>query len=307
MVQKKIAVLLLAFNRADLVHESMKAIQKYKPERLYLACDGARSHIFNEVQAVQQTRHTMLSMVNWHCIVKTQFLEHNLGCANAVNDAISWFFKNEEYGIVIEDDVIVCQDFFKMCEILLPKFKNEEKIMHINAQYYGPFIKDTNEVVYGANMYCWGWASWARAWKKMDMQMSNWSSYKFSSMLKTYGWFRSCFYVYYWTRAYKSIKRGTNNSWATRWNFSVLSNNGICISPKVNLSLNIGMNCGTHYFSQDINPYLGQRIGQLKFPLIIPESIEYNHYQLLIDRKEFRRLRYIGMKNKIRRFLNHFL
>ena len=38
----KLPVLVLAFNRMDHVVEAMKAIREYRPDRIYLECDGAR-------------------------------------------------------------------------------------------------------------------------------------------------------------------------------------------------------------------------------------------------------------------------
>ena len=103
----KVPVLVLAFNRADHVAKAMEAIREYRPERLYLECDGARKNKAGETEAVALTRKTMLDMVDWPCEVKTLFREKNLGCANAVYGDIKWFFEDEELGVIIEDDVVV--------------------------------------------------------------------------------------------------------------------------------------------------------------------------------------------------------
>ena len=129
---RKLPILVLAFNRADHVREAMKSIREYKPERLYLECDGARQNKTGEKDAVEETRQAMLDAVDWPCEVKTLFRDENLGCAQAVYGAISWFFKNEKWGVIIEDDVIVGQDFFRLCEDLLPRYENEERIMEIS-------------------------------------------------------------------------------------------------------------------------------------------------------------------------------
>ena len=38
----KIPILVLAFDRPEYIEQSMKALQEYQPDRLYLECDGAR-------------------------------------------------------------------------------------------------------------------------------------------------------------------------------------------------------------------------------------------------------------------------
>ena len=52
----KVPILVLAFNRADHVEQAMLAIKEYKPERLYLECDGPRMHKQGEKEAVEATR-----------------------------------------------------------------------------------------------------------------------------------------------------------------------------------------------------------------------------------------------------------
>lgn len=56
----KIPVLVLAFNRADHVERAMGAIREYKPERLYLECDGPRDNKEGEKQKVEETRKMMI-------------------------------------------------------------------------------------------------------------------------------------------------------------------------------------------------------------------------------------------------------
>ncbi len=301
-VKKKIPVLVLAFNRADHVTEAMKPIREYQPDRLYLACDGPRINIKGEQEAVENTQKTMLNAVDWSCDIQTLFRKNNLGCAQAVYDAITWFFEHEEYGIIVEDDIVISQDFFKLCEILLPYYAQKDNVMHINSQYYGENSITTNTYTFGKAMYCWGWASWARAWKRMDMGLTGWPSYNKWQMIKYYGFFKSLVQYFYWSKDYKKIKEKRNSSWATIWNFSVLLYNGLCINPKVNLSLNIGLNSGTHYNDNDTNPYEDLKIGALSFPLIHPQRIEIDSNQLKVENRDFFRIRMIGLRKKIKNF-----
>jgi len=299
---KKVPILILAFNRPDHIEQSMKAIQEYQPERLYLECDGARPNKDGEKEAVEATRKRMLEMITWPCEIKTLFRDENLGCANAVYGAVSWFFENEEYGIVVEDDIVLSQDFFHLCEDLLPRYKDDERIMHINSQNYAPENFEanfsSNEYVFAKAMYCWGWASWARAWEKMDMSMHTWPKFRKFDMIRYFGLFKTLVQIWYWHGDYARIKKGTSSSWATRWNYAIVSNNGMCISPSVNLSTNVGMEGGTHYSEKNKNPYEQLKIGRFSFPPCHPKEIKHNNKQLKIDNKDFLRVRAIGLLKK---------
>lgn len=296
----KVPILVLAFNRADHVTEAMKAIREYKPNRLYLECDGARSHKVGEKEAVENTRKAMLDAIDWPCEVKTLFREENMGCARAVYGAISWFFENEKWGVIIEDDVIVGQDFFKLCEDLLPRYEHDEKVMEISAENHYPDYKDSNKYFYTIDFKCWGWASWARAWKRMDMNMTKWPSQSLFKLIRVFGFFKGCMMYYYWRGTYNNIAKST--SWATRWAFAIFAENGLCIIPGVNLAVNIGMDGGAHYSNGDINPYSHLKVDNMSFPLIYNDVTELDDRQHKLSKKDFFRIRMIGLRKKLRKF-----
>lgn len=293
----KIPVLVLAFNRADHVIEAMKAIREYQPERLYLECDGARPHKAGEKEAVEETRKAMLDAVDWPCEVKTLFRDENLGCANAVYGAISWFFKHEDYGIICEDDIILSPDFFRLCEDLLPRYKEEDKVMEISARNESFRTDISNTYVYSQCYHCWGWSTWRRAWDKMDMKMSAAPKLSIPYLVKRLGLFRGVMMKHYFVSAYHSLPNF--NSWATRWYLSILANDGLVICPGVNLALNIGMDSGAHYESGDENPFEGLTLERLHWPIKYNDCFTPDETQKCYDSKGFAKMRYIGLKKKI--------
>ena len=105
-------ILFLIFNRPNTTIQVLQEIRKVAPSRLYIACDGARTHKEGEKEKVQETRELVLKNIDWECEVKTLFRDNNLGCKEAVSGAISWFFENEEMGIILEDDCLPSQSFF---------------------------------------------------------------------------------------------------------------------------------------------------------------------------------------------------
>lgn len=299
-MSNKVAVLILAFNRPEQVAKALEPVHVYQPERLYLACDGPRAEKSGEAELVGATQKAMLDSVDWTCEVKTLFRKVNLGCANAVYEAITWFFENEDYGIIIEDDVVVGQDFFNLCEELLPRYRDCNSIMQISAMNFSN-VSSSNTYTFQKKPFVWGWATWKRAWEKMDMDMKEWPSFKMRSVLKDYGWFQTLMMWRYWQSTYNRLEKST--SWATRWHFSVVYNKGICICPKANLAVNIGCNDGTHYRESDRDPYSYLKIGSLKKTIVHPSIIELDKKQLDIDNKDFFRVRIIGLKKKLRLFL----
>ena len=297
----KVPILILAFNRPNHVIRVMEAVRAYQPNCLYLACDGPRKNKKGESELVMATRKAMLDAVDWECEVKTLFRDKNLGCAQAVFEAMTWFFKHEEYGVIIEDDVIVGKDFFTLCEEMLPRFANDDRVMMISAQNRRTKELHSNELVFGTYTYIWGWATWRRAWDKMDMEMCEWPSCRKSELFITYGFFTGLFK---W-RAYRNIFNhiDSSRSWAMRWAFAVFINHGLVLMPKVNLAVNIGVGVdnSTNYRVNDKDPHRSLAIGRLDWPLIYPSELVVDKNQLKENQKDYLRERLFGLRNKLNR------
>lgn len=282
IMNTKIPILVLAYNRADLVAQVMQVIQVYKPLRLYLACDGPRGHKEGDAGRVAETRKAMLKAINWDCQINTLFREQNVGCAFGVYEAISWFFTHEEYGVIIEDDVLVSQDFFRLCEDLLPRYISEERIMQIVSRNTSRRIDIPNTYVYTQSDSCWGWASWRRAWQHMDMSMPGMKVISVPYLVKRQGLFKGCMRYYYFHRTYAHLEQST--SWATRWGLTILSHDGLVICPGVNMGINIGMAAGEHYSAIDAKaPEFRYQLQSMTWPILYNDSMKVDKRQKWFD------------------------
>lgn len=299
----KVPVLLTIFNRADAALAAFQSIKTYMPERLYIAADGPREHKVGEKLQCEQARKAVLEAIDWSCEIHTLLREENLGCANAMYGAISWFLQQEEWGIICEDDIVLSQDFYKLCEVLLPKYKDEKQIQQIAAFNPTAKSKQSNSFAFTKRPNIWGWATWRRSWQEyMDMSMSRFPNLKMLSLVKYYGLLQSVYMYRTWRKTYRNIE--TCTSWATRWHFASIANDLVCVCPVVNLSLNIGCDTGgTHYSKGDEDPYSHVELGELTFPLKYPTSVELSQHQLALDIHEFWRVRRIGMKKILRKWM----
>lgn len=297
------AVLFLVFNRLDTTKQVFEAIRQAKPPRLYIAADGARETKEGETEKVKAVREYIISNIDWECEVKTLFREQNLGCKMAVSSAITWFFENEEMGIILEDDCLPSQSFFWFCEELLHKYKNENSIYMISgdgrATNQESIKSDYDFVSYAL---IWGWASWARAWKNYDVKMSDWLNQK-KSVLKNISQEKNT--RRYWRDAYQMSFDGKINTWDYQWSYTLQKQQALCIVPKVNLITNIGFGeDATHTFDQTSSNANIQR-ADLNFPLKSPDKISKNlKLNFFYDKFEFKKNSYfIRAVNKIKRII----
>src|SRR5580704_13976707 len=115
-------VLFLIFNRLDTTRKVFNEIRKAHPQKLFIAADGPRANKPGEKELCEKTRQFVTKNVDWNCEVKTLFRNENLGCKVAVKGAIDWFFENVTEGIILEDDCLPNQSFFRFCAFGLNKY-----------------------------------------------------------------------------------------------------------------------------------------------------------------------------------------
>lgn len=265
-----IPVLFIVFNRPHTTQKVFEKIRQAKPPRLYVAADGPRNEA--EQDKCEEVR-GIATNVDWDCEVKTLFQEENIGCGPGPVTGISWFFENEEYGIILEDDCVPAPTFFQFCEILLEKYKNDERIMHINGNNYGAandnFFSSDYSYHFGSFPQAWGWASWRRAWQKFDWEIRNLNELLGSEYLRIL--FPHKKHRLRQVKRWKQVVGGKRDIWDYQWQFSVISNHGLTIVPKVNQISNIGFGeIATHTkHSESYN--CGIQTESIDFPLNYPK------------------------------------
>lgn len=269
-------VLFLIFNRLDTTKRVFAEIRKAKPPRLYIASDGARKNVENEEERVENVREYIISNIDWDCKVETLFRGENLGCKYAVSGAITWFFKNEEQGIVLEDDCLPDQSFFWYCEELLEKYKNDMRIGQISGDNFQDGIKRGDaDYYFSIYNHIWGWASWANRWDKYDVELTNIKNNEFIENK-----FTTKSAIRYWTNIFKKMKAKSIDTWDYQWTFTMWYNNWLTILPNKNLISNIGFGKdATHTTAENQFANMKTEILILKkHPLNIKISKEADNY-----------------------------
>lgn len=171
-------ILFLIFNRPDTTRIVFKRIREIRPSKLYVAADAPRANKLGEAELCMETR-AIIKDIDWPCELKTLFRDENLGCKLSVSGALDWFFENEECGIILEDDCLPDLTFFSFCKELLERYKDDDRIGHIGGNCFLPG-QIAKELSYDfcSITHIWGWATWRRVWKNMDVQFHFWEEHK---------------------------------------------------------------------------------------------------------------------------------
>lgn len=271
-----IPILFVCFNRLEIAKKSFEKIVQIKPKKIYIACDGAREFKTGEKEKVFQVRKEILKLITWECEIKTLFQEKNLGCSKGVYTAISWLFSYENMGIILEDDCIPNKSFFIFMKEMLNRYKDDQRIAMISG--FNPHMKNQEkEVSYYFSKFksCWGWGTWKRAWKNMDLNLECLNTKYKEDIILNMGYDKK-FTIKYWNYRLKLVKLKEVSAWDWQWYISTSSQSQFTIYPIKNLVSNIGFGSeATHTNSKMLLEYILTE--ELEFPLKHPLYMVPDH------------------------------
>lgn len=271
--QLRTPVAFIIFNRPNLAQRVFEEIRKVHPPLLLVIADGPRQDHPQDEERCAKTR-AIIEQVDWDCEVKKNYVDVNLGCRERIFSGLNWVFNEVEEAIILEDDCLPHPTFFRFCEELLDRYREDERICQISGINYQNGIERT-ECSYFFSRYnhIWGWASWRRAWKGCDVRLKKWPEVRKGKWLTTI--LGNPFFVPYWQYIFEKVYRGEINSWAYPWTFHCWLQNRLAILPVTNLIDNLGIGKdsthtkGGHLFRKN-------EVKPITFPLIHPSNIICN-------------------------------
>ena len=269
----KTAVLLVIFNRPDTTSLVFEAIRQAKPPRLYIAADGPRPHVASDVAKCKEARE-IVNKVDWPCKVETKFSDVNLNCGIGPSSAFTWFFEHEEEGIILEDDCLPSQSFFRYCEELLVRYRNDNRIMHIGGNnFLKGWQKDIDYSYYFSRSgHIWGWATWRRAWKKFDYNISLYNELIEKKYFDDF-FLNPVEKLYRLGKFDKTVTSARVDWWDYQWDFARYVNSGLAIVPKNNLVKNLGFGEGATHTQNSTSTTANLVAGDMEFPLKHPPFV----------------------------------
>jgi len=244
----KTPILFLVYNRPKYTLKVFETIRRAKPERLFISADGPRMDKIQDIELCQDTKR-IIEKVDWPCEVKTLFRDKNLGCKLGISGGINWFFEHVKEGIILEDDCLPNDSFFLFCNKLLEKYRYENKVMMISGSNPATYMAIDSDYLFSRFYHIWGWATWRRAWKKFDINLSEWPKLKKDNFLdKVYP--HNLKNKLFTKKMFDQVFEKESSTWDIQWAYSCLINKAFAILPKHNLISNIGL-IGHHKMNTD--------------------------------------------------------
>ena len=282
------AVAFFIFNRPEPTQKVFQAIRRLQPPVLYVVADGPRSGRDGDVEKCRETR-GLLNQIDWPCDVHTNYAERNLGCKWRMASGLDWIFSKEEKAIILEDDCVPDQSFFRFCEELLTRYRDDQRVMTIcGGNYQNGQVRSNDSYYFSKYPRIWGWASWRRAWQYYDINMQLWPLIRdgkwlldiCSGNVKAAQFFHNIF---------ETAFRQKIDTWDYQWLFAHFLHRGMTIIPNNNLISNIGCGVDATHTTLASDPCANLPLASMSFPLQHPTYMIENYFQDAVTlKKDFR-------------------
>jgi hypothetical protein len=315
MSQLQTPVALIIFRRPDFTARMLAEIGKVRPKKLLVVADGPSPSRPGEAEKCAAARAVIDHNIDWPCEVLKFYSDTNRGVRDWLAAGLNWIFEQCEEAIVLEDDDVPHVSFFPFCAELLERYRDDERVMFINGSnlMLGRSVT-SDSYVFSRYFHCWGFASWRRAWKRYDVNMTAWRD------LRQMPWLMDIcsgnqVEAAYFTDIFDRMSAGEIPTWDYQVTFMMWANSGLAITPNVNLITNVGHGPDVGFYCKDTsNPHAFMPLVEMQFPLRHPprvlrdlqaDRLEYN-INLVPEIERIRRSTRESFRQKVKRLLGYY-
>lgn len=232
-------VALFVYNRPDHTRQTLEALARNhgaNDTRLYVFADGPKPDATTaDRERIEATRALVCSRP-WTRDIQLTLTSSNQGLANSIVGGVQRVLDEHGRVIVLEDDIVTSPGFLDFLNAGLETYADERRVMHLSAYMYPLGLRERDSVFLRV-LSCWGWATWARAWRHYEPDVAAHLSF-FSPPPQ-----RRKFNVEGHADFYQQLRdnaTGRIHSWAVRWYASWLRQDGLSLFPTQSLVRNIG-------------------------------------------------------------------
>jgi hypothetical protein len=267
-------VAVFTFNRPELTERLLRIVAQVQPRRILAVADGPRPHVASDAERCAAVRR-LFENLDWECQVECNFAERNMGSFLRNSSGLNWVFDQVEEAIIVEDDCMPDPSFFQFCEELLKRYRDDQRVGLISGNNFLKSGRRRHAASYLFSGYAttWGWASWRRMWRQVDLDMPYWIEFRDSGRLR-----QSLFSDgedLYWRSIYDSIRdRRMKNAWDYQLMLTCRRFSLLTVVPTVNLVSHVGYGSDATHCNDDRGLEANLATYPILFPLVHPEKVE---------------------------------
>lgn len=232
------AVVLIVFRRPDQTARVLKALRGVRPAVLFVLADAPRPTHPEDKILCQRTR-ALIDTIDWPCSLQRLFADSHLGLARRVISGMDAVFQQVEEAIILEDDCLPAPSFFPFCHHMLESFRSEERVAMICGSNPLECWRDGRQSFhFSATGSHWGWATWRRAWQRVDFAMPALQRPDLDGLLASCPTERASLEAC--LKLCRAVAAGRLDTWDAPWTLHQLLHGTLAVVPARNLITNTG-------------------------------------------------------------------
>jgi hypothetical protein len=264
-------VALILFRRPERTARVFERIREARPPKLFLIADGPRPGNEDDAPGCEEAR-AVVDRVDWPCDVVRDFADENLGVKRRIPSGLDRVFAEVDDAVILEDDCLPHPSFFPYCDELLDRYRDDERVVHISGSRL--LRQSPAEVSYHFSRYVhiWGWATWRRAWRLFDVDLSDWHA---QTKAERRARLRRTFDVEAERRHWRFVWDHSPeiDNWDAQWSYVCLSRDLFSVNPNRNLISNIGFGDKATTAIADPLQIASRPLEGIPFPLEHPAEV----------------------------------
>jgi hypothetical protein len=243
------AVLVTAFRRPAHLRQALDAIVAGDARRIYVSIDGPRAWIDADAEAVTAVRAVAEEFAKNHPVSILRSAK-NGGTGLGVLRGIDWFFEHEEYGLIIEDDILIAPESLLLASELLSQYQKDLTVGSItlfNAVPSRRLLNPQDTVRRSLLVSSWYWGTWRDRWRSRVESSLNWRCIVDLDRLRMLGGNR---FVEVIENVQDNYSEDENSVWESFWVLSHWANGWDVITTNRNYAVSLGFDEGATHLVQ---------------------------------------------------------
>ena len=110
----KTPILLMVYIKPSTTLKVINRLREIQPPKIYISVNVPLKKKF-EIKKNKKVIE-IIKTIDWKCKIVLKKRKKHVDAYTSYKDAINWFFKNENEGIILEDDTLPNKSFFYFCE-----------------------------------------------------------------------------------------------------------------------------------------------------------------------------------------------
>jgi hypothetical protein len=272
------AALIIAYRRWENLAKLIEILNSQGIKRIYVAID--RNNSMDDTSSMDVDKTIDIAMRAKSAINDLQIAVHseNVGCSAAVLSACDWFFENEEFGLVFEDDCFPAIDFFTYAKKSKQVIESNNEVWLFCGTQFATSLPEQESWSLSKYALIWGWGTSRKKWIEIASALKD-------ETLKVIDAKISISERQYWTAGAHRSSSGIVDAWDNVLIQRMLSLGKKAILPQFALVSNIGNDSAATHTIGESN-WLQIKTGNFSIP--VQDPLENPNLDLWLKNKFYK-------------------